>query len=97
MSDPVTSPSPPPVLLPRSATSRADAAFACVVVGLVMLTGALYTLFPGIMAVFLLSTLLAYALTPIVDGLEQKGLSRTLGVMLGASAARAYSRPWARY
>lgn len=70
---------------PRLAPSaKADLAFAATVVLILVSTAVLYLLFPPIVVVLLLSGLLSYALLPVVDWLETKGLSRTIAVLLVA-------------
>lgn len=73
--------------LPEGAThllSRADLAFALTVVASLILVLVLYLAFPAIVAVFVLSSVVAYALVPFVDRLEREGLGRTVGVLLVA-------------
>ncbi|HSA54744.1 MAG TPA: AI-2E family transporter [Gemmatimonadaceae bacterium] len=59
------------LLLPVRETRQADFAFAGLLTGAIIVTGALYGIFTHIMAVLLISALLSYALLPAVDLLNR--------------------------
>lgn len=61
-------------------------AFAIALLLGLLLTLVVYAFFPTIIAVFLISAVVTYALVPLADLLERQGLNRTAGVALAGLA-----------
>lgn len=59
------------LVLPLRDTRQADFAFAAVIAAAIVLAATLYAIFTHITAVLLISTLLSYALLPLVDRLDR--------------------------